>query len=165
MFSIGIGSKTSTDGEVVEGNNGIMMNGLVASSVGHKATCNSRRKECRGIGPIVAVGPRDVNLPAGPSERVGDYVDCGCPSGSNVLLGSSNVQIGNSSVAANAVSAQRSLSKVNSATSSFSATSNASSLADSSAPQINPKNMYWPPYNSLAPEGEKKSNWNIHKKL
>lgn len=152
MFSIGIGSKTSTGGEVVEGNNGIMMNGLVASSVGHKATCKSGRKECRGIGPIVAVGPRDVNLPAGPSARVGDYVDCGCPPGSNVLLGSSSVKIGSSSVA---VSAQQSLSNMNSATSSFGATSNASSLADSSAPQINPKNMYWPPYNSLAPEGEK----------
>jgi|GEM_PF-3408359 len=155
MFSIGIGSKTSTGGEVVEGNDGIMMNGLVASSVGHKATCKSGRKECRGIGPIVAVGPRDVNLPAGPSARVGDYVDCGCPPGSNVLLGSSSVKIGSSSVAADAVSAQRALPNMNSAPSSFSTTPNTSSVAGSAVPKINPKNMYWPPYNSLAPEGEK----------
>lgn len=155
MFSIGIGSKTSTGGEVVEGNNGIMMNGLVASSVGHKATCKSGRKECAGIGPIVAVGPRDVNLPAGPAARVGDYVDCGCPPGSNVLVGSSSVQIGSSSVSANAAPAQRSLSSMGSAASSLSATSNASSAVGATVPKINPNNMYWPPYNPLAPEGEK----------
>ncbi len=140
MFSISIGSKTSTGGEVVEGNNGIMMNGFVASSVGHKATCKSGRKECRGIGPIVAVGPRDVNLPAGPSARVGDYVDCGCPPGSNVLLGSSSVKIGSSSVA---VSAQQSLSNMNSAPSSFSATPNTGSVAASAVPKINPKNKFY----------------------
>ncbi|WP_336936453.1 PAAR domain-containing protein [Vibrio cholerae] len=155
MFSIGIGSKTSTGGEVIEGNNGIMMNGLVASSVGHQATCKSGRKECAGIGPIVAVGPRDVNLPAGPAARVGDYVDCGCPPGSNVLVGSNSVQIGSSSVSANATPAQRSLSSMNSAASSLSAASNSSSAAGATVPKINPNNMYWPPYNPLAPEGEK----------
>ncbi|HAS3166113.1 TPA: PAAR domain-containing protein [Vibrio cholerae] len=155
MFSIGIGSKTSTGGEVVEGNNGIMMNGLVASSVGHQATCKSGRKECAGIGPIVAVGPRDVNLPAGPAARVGDYVDCGCPPGSNVLVGSSSVQIGSSSVSANVTPAQRSLSSMNSAASASSAASNSSSVAGATVPKINPNNMYWPPYNPLAPEGEK----------
>jgi uncharacterized Zn-binding protein involved in type VI secretion len=155
MFSIGIGSKTSTGGEVVEGNNGIMMNGLVASSVGHQATCKSGRKECAGIGPIVAVGPRDVNLPAGPAARVGDYVDCGCPPGSNVLVGSSSVQIGSSSVSANIAPVQRSLSSMNSAASSLSATSNSSTAAGAAVPKINPNNMYWPPYNPLAPEGEK----------
>ncbi len=39
MLSIGIGSKISTGGVVIEGNVGIMFDGLVASSVGHKATC------------------------------------------------------------------------------------------------------------------------------
>ncbi len=94
MFSIGIGSKTSTGGEVIEGNSGVMMNNMVASSVGHRATCKSGRKGCRGVGPIVAVGPRDANLPAGPAARIGDYVDCGCPVGSNVLVGSSGVSLG-----------------------------------------------------------------------
>ncbi len=64
MFGIGIGSKTSTGGVVIEGNNGIMVNGLIASSVGHQATCKWGRKGCRGIGVIVAVGPRDAYLPA-----------------------------------------------------------------------------------------------------
>ncbi|QSH59585.1 PAAR domain-containing protein (plasmid) [Photobacterium damselae subsp. damselae] len=92
MFEIGIGSKTSTGGSVIEGNAGITFNGLVASSVGHSATCPACKK---GIGNIVAVGPRTINLPAGPAARVGDYVACGCPPMSNVLLAtSSTIKIG-----------------------------------------------------------------------
>ncbi|WP_306331963.1 PAAR domain-containing protein [Vibrio injensis] len=154
MFSIGIGSKTSTGGEVIEGNNGLMMNGLVASSVGHQATCKSGRRECRGVGPIVAVGPRSVNLPAGPAARVGDYVDCGCPEGSNVLIGSGSVQVGSSSVSSNVDAMSRSSAAVNTAASSMSSASNTSSVS-STVPKINPNNMYWPPYNPLAPEGER----------
>ncbi|WP_217525843.1 PAAR domain-containing protein [Vibrio metschnikovii] len=154
MFSIGIGSKTSTGGEVIEGNNGLMMNGLVASSVGHQATCKSGRKECRGVGPIVAVGPRSVNLPAGSAARVGDYVDCGCPKGSNVLIGSGSVQVGSSSASSNVDAMSRSSAAMNTAASSMSSASNTSS-ASSTVPKINPNNMYWPPYNPLAPEGEK----------
>ncbi|WP_306332018.1 PAAR domain-containing protein [Vibrio injensis] len=154
MFSIGIGSKTSTGGEVIEGNNGLMMNGLVASSVGHQATCKSGRRECRGVGPIVAVGPRSVNLPAGPAARVGDYVDCGCPQGSNVLIGSGSVQVGSSSVSSNVDAMSRSSAAMNTAASSMSSASNTSS-ASSTVPKINPNNMYWPPYNPLAPEGER----------
>ncbi|WP_391090947.1 PAAR domain-containing protein [Vibrio sp. NH-UV-68] len=89
MYSVGIGTKTSTGGEVVEGNAGIQFNGLVASSIDHQATC----KKCNGSGPIVPVGPRDANLPAGPAARIGDYVDCGCLPNSNVLVGSSSVSV------------------------------------------------------------------------
>lgn len=91
MFRIGIGSKTSTGGVVIEGNSGISFNGLIASSVGHRATCPACKK---GIGPIVAVGPRDATLPAGPAARSGDYIACGCPPGSNVLLPDGNVLLG-----------------------------------------------------------------------
>ncbi len=91
MQSIGIGSKTSTGGVVIEGNDGIMFNGVVASSIGHKATCPSCKK---GIGEIIAVGNRQINLPAGPAARAGDYIACGCPTGSNVLLGEAAVIIG-----------------------------------------------------------------------
>ncbi|MFM2591280.1 anthrax toxin-like adenylyl cyclase domain-containing protein [Vibrio sp. TBV020] len=94
MYGVGIGTKTSTGGEVVEGNTGIKLDDLVPSSIGHKATCKSGRKECRGIGPIVAVGSRSVHLPAGLAARVGDYIDCGCPPNSNVIVGSSSVSIG-----------------------------------------------------------------------
>jgi len=91
MNTIGIGSRTSTGGTVVEGNQGILFNGLVASSVGHQATCPKCKK---GIGPIVAVGPRTVTLPAGPAARAGDYVACGCPPDSNSLLAEGSVFIG-----------------------------------------------------------------------
>lgn len=91
MLGIGIGSKTSTGGTVVEGNVGIVFDGLVASSIGHKATCPACKK---GGGPIVAVGSREIHLPAGPAARAGDYIDCGCPPGSNVLLAQGTITVG-----------------------------------------------------------------------
>lgn len=94
MIKIGIGSRTSTGGVVIEGNPGIQFDGLVASSVGHKATCPKCKK---GVGPIVAVGPRTVMLPAGPAARAGDYVACGCPAGSNTLLPDGTIHIGSQS--------------------------------------------------------------------
>jgi len=94
MLSIGIGSKTSTGGAVLEGNPGVICNDLVASSVGHMASCPKCKK---GIGPIVAVGPRAAVLPAGPAARAGDYVACGCPPGSNVLLAEGVVSVGSGS--------------------------------------------------------------------
>lgn len=94
MIKIGIGSRTSTGGAVIEGNPGIMFDGLVASSVGHKASCPKCKK---GVGPIVAVGPRTIVLPAGPAARAGDYVACGCPAGSNTLLAEGTVFIGSDS--------------------------------------------------------------------
>ncbi|KAA0696517.1 PAAR domain-containing protein [Halopseudomonas laoshanensis] len=94
MLKIGIGSKTSTGGAVIEGNSGLMFDGLVASSVGHKATCPACKK---GIGEIVAVGKRTVTLPAGLAARAGDYVACGCPPGSNTLLGEGTITLGSNS--------------------------------------------------------------------
>lgn len=91
MIKIGIGSKTSTGGAVIEGNPGVLFDGLVASSVGHKASCPKCRK---GIGLIVAVGPRSTVLPAGPAACAGDYVACGCPAGTNTLLAEGTVHIG-----------------------------------------------------------------------
>lgn len=94
MLKIGIGSKTSTGGAVVEGNPGVLFDGLIATSVGQQATCPACKK---GIGNIVAVGPRTVMLPAGPAARAGDYVACGCPAGSNVLLPDGSIHIGSQS--------------------------------------------------------------------
>ncbi|PCD00500.1 PAAR domain-containing protein [Halopseudomonas pelagia] len=91
MLSIGIGSKTSTGGSVIEGNSGILFDGLVASSVGHKATCPACKK---GVGEIVAVGARTTILPAGPAARAGDYVACGCPPGANKLIAKGTVNVG-----------------------------------------------------------------------
>lgn len=92
MLGIGIGSKTSTGGTVIEGNQGLVFDGLVASSVGHKATCPACKE---GIGEIVAVGGRTVNLPAGPAARAGDYIACGCPPGSNTLMAQGTIRLSN----------------------------------------------------------------------
>ena len=91
MLGIGIGSQTSTGGVVIEGNNGVLFDGLVASSIGHKATCPACKK---GVGEIVAVGTRTVTLPAGLAARAGDYIACGCKPGSNVLVAQGTVSIG-----------------------------------------------------------------------
>lgn len=91
MLRIGIGSKTSTGGVVIEGNSALKFDGLVASSIGHKATCPACKK---GIGEIVAVGSRAISLPAGPAARAGDYIACGCPAGSNTLIGEGTITLG-----------------------------------------------------------------------
>ncbi|WP_141108938.1 PAAR domain-containing protein [Aeromonas veronii] len=43
-YGIGIGSKTSTGGEVTEGNSSVIFDGMVASSIGHMATCTACSK-------------------------------------------------------------------------------------------------------------------------
>src|SRR5690606_32452920 len=73
-----------------EGNSGILFDGLVASSIGHKATCAACKK---GIGEIVAVGPRTLYLPAGPAARAGDYIACGCKPGANKLIPQGTISI------------------------------------------------------------------------
>lgn len=155
MYGVGIGTKTSTGGEVVEGNAGIKFNGLVASSIGHQATCNSGRKECNGIGPIVPVGPRDANLPAGPAARIGDYVDCGCPPNSNVLVGSNSVSVGAASPRGVATATAHSLLSASTQTNNVASQSATTNSVSKSAVSLNPNNAYWPPYNLLAKEGEK----------
>jgi len=60
MFSTGIGSKTSTGGEVVEGNNGIMMN-PAASSL--SATSNS--SSAAGV-TVPKINPNNMYHPLAP---------------------------------------------------------------------------------------------------
>jgi uncharacterized Zn-binding protein involved in type VI secretion len=89
---IGVGAPTSTGGRVLEGNIGINIDSSVdTSSVGHIASC----AVCSiGKGPIVAVGPRTINLPAGPVALEGDYVACGCPPLSNTVIAGQSTVLG-----------------------------------------------------------------------
>ena len=81
---IGIGAPTSTGGSVLEGNVGINIDSaVITSSIGHLASCPACSK---GKGPIVAVGPRTITLPAGLVALEGDYVACGCPPQSNKVM-------------------------------------------------------------------------------
>lgn len=76
------GAPTTTGGKVLQGNAGLCVEGNEVASVGHMASCKACKK---GIGPIVAVGPRKTILPAGPVALEGDYVACGCPPMSNIV--------------------------------------------------------------------------------
>ena len=89
---IGVGAPTSTGGRVIEGNIGINIDSSVdTSSVGHTASCPA----CSlGKGRIVAVGPRTINLPAGPVALEGDYVACGCPPLFNTVIASQSTEFG-----------------------------------------------------------------------
>lgn len=81
---IGLGAPTSTGGSVLEGNVGINIDTSVStSSLGHLASCPACSK---GQGPITAVGPRTISLPAGPVALEGDYIACGCPPGANTVI-------------------------------------------------------------------------------
>ncbi len=139
-YGIGIGSKTSTGGEVTEGNSSVIFDGMVASSIGHMATCKACSK---GSGPIVGVGKRDCILPAGPAARAGDYVACGCPPGANVLLPMGTIQIG--AHGAMGSSAMRSSSFTAPAESGVVEQGNAE-LAESL------EGAMWPPYNPITGE-------------
>lgn len=139
-YGIGIGSKTSTGGEVTEGNSSVIFDGMVASSIGHMATCTACSK---GSGPIVGVGKRDCILPAGPAARAGDYVACGCPPGANVLLPMGTIQIG--AHGAMGSSAMRS--------SSFAAPSESSVVEQGNAELAESlEGAMWPPYNPMTGE-------------
>ncbi|KAB7680135.1 hypothetical protein GBN23_06595 [Plesiomonas shigelloides] len=94
MYKVCIGTKTSTGGEVIEGNNTIIMDGVSVSSIGHRATCKSGNPGCRGAGKIVANGARSVIVNYRPVAIKDDYVDCGCPQGANIVLGEGTIHIG-----------------------------------------------------------------------
>lgn len=145
-YGIGVGSKTSTGGEVIEGNSSVIFDGFIASSLGQMATC----KVCQqGMGPIVGVGQRDLWLPAGLAARAGDYVACGCPPGANVLLPAGTIQIGaygGGSVApAIAMRSAAFTTPAESVPAGNSAVSNAE-LAEAL------KGAMWPPYNPMTGE-------------
>lgn len=88
------GTKTSTGGEVLEGNDDVKVAGQPATSIEQKASCASGREECRGVGIIVPVGSNQVYLPNGKQAALPGYqVMCNCPD--NFILDPSNgVNIG-----------------------------------------------------------------------
>lgn len=85
------GDPTSTGGVIQEGDSCWLSEGSPTTYIGMIATCPS----CKvGQGPIVAVGPRSIIGPGGPVALQGDYVACGCPSMSNVILPAQGTTVG-----------------------------------------------------------------------
>ncbi len=175
--AITVDTPTSTGGKVLTGNAGIKMNGKDVSVVGDIASCACGAKSCRGQGPILQGSPRNIILNGRPIAVTQDPVDTGCgncfvlSSGEQVSLGgqtSSGVNLGSGVNIGNGVNinigggvniggaSPQAFSRAASSSSSVSSSvSNATAVPSSSVPQINPNNMYWPPYNFLAKEGEK----------
>ncbi len=166
---ITVGSKTSTGGVVLSGNGGVKINGQPTALIGDTATCLCGSKSCRGQGPIVKQSSRAANVSGVDLARVGDLVDTGCgscylmASSHQVSLGTSTstpLNIGSGVNIGNGVNINGGAilgSGVNVGTSSLNIESdvNIGTSQQVSSLKINPKNMYWPPYNPLAEEGKR----------
>jgi uncharacterized Zn-binding protein involved in type VI secretion len=166
---ITVGSKTSTGGVVKTGNGGVKINGQSVALIGDTATCLCGNKSCRGQGAIVPQSSRAANVSGVDLARVGDLVDTGCgscfleasshqvsltTSTTSPLNMGSGINIGNGvNINGGAgVNFGRGVSNNKMATSS---TVTQKSRPETPLAQVNPNNMYWPPYNPVAADGEK----------
>ncbi|MFZ3433765.1 PAAR domain-containing protein [Vibrio harveyi] len=172
--AITVGCKTSAGGAVISGNSGVVINNQPVALIGDIATCNCGSKACRGQGLIVATSPRDIVVNGVSFAKAGDFVDTGCgncylaESSNQVTLGASTaspVNMGNGVSIGNGVNINIDGSGVSIASMGSSAitpdtqtTTRPAQKVQRKAPQIDPKNAYWPPYNPLAEEGKKTLN-------
>lgn len=85
------GDPTSTGGAIQDGDSSWLSEGSPTTYIGMIATCPA----CKvGQGPITAVGPRSIIGPGGPVALQGDYVACGCPPMSNIILPAQGTTVG-----------------------------------------------------------------------
>ncbi|MEH8265061.1 PAAR domain-containing protein [Aeromonas veronii] len=128
------GAPTTTGGVVLEGNDGILVEGKIFTSIGQMASC----PQCKqGQGPIVPNGPRTIDLPAGPAALHDDFVACGCPPGSNKVIAMQGSTFGG---------AQGGGASARAASASPASPATSTSASSSTAPTIDAANAYWPPY-------------------
>lgn len=81
---IGLGDKTTTGGAVIECFPDVQLNNQGTTVIGMKATCPA----CKvGIGAIVPMKPIKVVINNIQVAVEGDWVQCGCPPKSNILIG------------------------------------------------------------------------------
>ena len=175
---ITVGSKTTTGGSVISGHGGVIINGQKVALVGDIATCPCGSKSCRGQGPIIAQSPRAASVFGTNLARVGDLVDTGCGScfleasshqvslntstatnlnmGSGVNIGNGvNINGGNVNIGSGVTFGSQSSITAGTDSSVASVQSSSRMTSQLNTPEINPNNMYWPPYNFLAKEGDK----------
>ncbi|MGD8115645.1 PAAR domain-containing protein [Vibrio sp. TRT 29B02] len=172
--AITVGCKTTTGGEVISGNSGVVINNRPVALIGDMATCTCGSKSCRGQGLIVATSPRDIVVNGVSFAKAGDFVDTGCgncylaESSNQVTLGASivsSVNMGNGVSIGNGVNINIGGSGVsiggsmgNASAMSAAAASQAKTVVSQKASQIDPNNAFWPPYNPLAKDGKKTLN-------
>jgi uncharacterized Zn-binding protein involved in type VI secretion len=83
-----LSDKTSTGGKVLQGSPLMKIKGKPVALVGMQATCNACKK---GIGTLVAAGPRLGKVNNIDIVLAGDYVACGCPPFSNIVIPSQQI--------------------------------------------------------------------------
>jgi uncharacterized Zn-binding protein involved in type VI secretion len=91
--AVTVGTPTSTGGKVLTGSAGVKINNLDICVLGDQATCSCGAKNCRGVGPILQGGPRNIKIGNQLIAMKDDLVDTGCgncfvlSSGDSVSLG------------------------------------------------------------------------------
>lgn len=181
MFNnaVTVGTPTSTGGKVLTGTAGVKINNLDVSVVGDQATCTCGAENCRGVGPIMQGSPRNIQIGGKLIAMKDDPVDTGCgncfvlSSGDAVSLGSQtsgsinmgagvnigqgvNINMGSGVSVGQGVSFGCRSADVTSSQSLARATEpTVTGQKITSTAGVNPYNMYWPPYNFFAKEGEK----------
>ena len=171
------GSPTSTGGKVITGSSSVKVNGEAIALIGDIATCACGSKSCRGQGAIVQTSPRNAQVNGQAFAKAGDLVDTGCgsctllPSHHQVALGTSmsqSLNIGSGVNIGNGVNINlggaASTSASTTANRGMTSATQSTALVADEAPHtgrvitMNPKNMYWPPYNPSAKKGERQIN-------
>ncbi|MDF4896701.1 PAAR domain-containing protein [Vibrio parahaemolyticus] len=154
------GDKTSTGGVVTQGVGNVMFVGEGATQIGMIATCPKCKK---GQGNIVPIEKLNIILDNIQAALHGDIVACGCPYGSNTLIASSSSMSFTKGSDGN-IYGFKPHADIQEMEANYQAMADtvggqyagaAKSSVQSNLPEINPNNMYWPPYNFLAKEGEK----------
>ncbi|EHK7403225.1 PAAR domain-containing protein [Vibrio parahaemolyticus] len=154
------GDKTSTGGVVTQGVGNVMFVGEGATQIGMIATCPKCKK---GQGNIVPIAKLNIILDNIQAALHGDIVACGCPYGSNTLIASSSSMSFTKGSDGN-IYGFKPHADIQEMEANYQAMADtvggqyagaAKSSVQSNSPEINPNNMYWPPYNFLAKEGEK----------
>ncbi|HCZ9712162.1 TPA: PAAR domain-containing protein [Vibrio parahaemolyticus] len=154
------GDKTSTGGVVTQGVGNVMFVGEGATQIGMIATCPKCKK---GQGNIVPIEKLNIILDNIQAALHGDIVACGCPYGSNTLIASSSSMSFTKGSDGN-IYGFKPHADIQEMEANYQAMADtvggqyagaAKSSVQSNSPEINPNNMYWPPYNFLAKEGEK----------
>lgn len=147
-----VGDKTSTGGVIIEGATTVFIDGVNVALIGNNATCPCCKK---GIGVIRKTSIHKINVDNQTAALANDVIECGCPLGAHKILpvpGRFEFIGDKSGLVTMPIAAGQAVSLGDSDVGGMVKNSFG---GGATPPKMNPKNMYWPPYNPSAPEGEK----------
>lgn len=140
------GCKTTTGGVVLEGVGNVPLMSSPITTIGMEASCPDCRK---GSGIIQPAAKINVFADGNQIALDGDIVACGYPTGSNKVIANPGAMTFAANKSGTIIGHQAFASKdqMDKAYEDV-----AAMVGGRSAPQINPANMYWPPYNPTTGE-------------